>query len=200
MRVPGSAPLCVRLGRRAGFEESHRVFREAMPNGFAWEVTEVYSGCAPCTGPGRVVLAACCAASSATKGSLPHPPRLRTNALPAHPARRCALHHDWALVCRPPIVTFKWRHWGVMQGPLRCPLGHGQELSASATGQKIQARARSAQPLAKPRGVLCDVGWHGARSVVSSAQVRLTAVLECGVTLSRACRCMAWPSLCWTRT
>lgn len=39
---------------------------------------------------------------------------------------------------RPPVVSFKWRHWGVMQGPLRCPLGHGQELSASATGQKIQ--------------------------------------------------------------
>lgn len=38
------------------------------------------------------------------------------------------------------MVSFKWRHWGVMQGPLRCPLGHGQELSAAATGQKIQAR------------------------------------------------------------
>ncbi|KAK9846603.1 hypothetical protein WJX81_007517 [Elliptochloris bilobata] len=65
-----------------GFEESHRVFRDAMPNGFPWEVTDVYSG--------------------------------------------------------PPVVSFKWRHWGVMQGPLRCPLGHGQELSAAATGQKIQ--------------------------------------------------------------
>ena len=29
---------------RPGFEESHQVFRNAMPTGFAWEVTEVYSG------------------------------------------------------------------------------------------------------------------------------------------------------------
>ena len=49
----------------------------------------------------------------------------------------CCLTDEVAAV-RPPVVSFKWRHWGVMQGPLRCPLGLGQELSASATGQKIQ--------------------------------------------------------------
>ena len=41
-----SGPVRKREARcRAGFEESHRVFRDAMPNGFAWEVTDVYSGC-----------------------------------------------------------------------------------------------------------------------------------------------------------
>ena len=30
---------------RADFEESHAIFKDAMPNGFAWEVTELYSGC-----------------------------------------------------------------------------------------------------------------------------------------------------------
>lgn len=30
--------------KHTSFEESHDVFRRAMPGGFAWEVTEVYSG------------------------------------------------------------------------------------------------------------------------------------------------------------
>lgn len=45
------------------FETSHDVFRAAFPNGFAWEVLEVYSG--------------------------------------------------------PPTVSFKWRHWGIMEGPFK---------------------------------------------------------------------------------
>ena len=28
----------------AGFEESHKTFRRSMPEGFSWEVTEVWSG------------------------------------------------------------------------------------------------------------------------------------------------------------
>ena len=35
----------------AGFDDSHKIFREAMPGGFPWEVTEVYSGCAACEAP-----------------------------------------------------------------------------------------------------------------------------------------------------
>ncbi len=66
LSASGGAPLCVRPGCRAGFEESHRVFREAMPNGFAWEVTEVYSGCAPCAAPGAVEPSqSCCAQRTA---------------------------------------------------------------------------------------------------------------------------------------
>ena len=30
--------------KHTSFEESHDVFRRAMPGGFSWEVTEVYSG------------------------------------------------------------------------------------------------------------------------------------------------------------
>ena len=58
------------------------------------------------------------------------------------------------------MVSFKWRHWGVMQGPLRCPLGHGQELSASATGQKIQVC-----PLLEPKKLHCTSD-EGALSAI----------------------------------
>ncbi|WP_131770464.1 ester cyclase [Candidatus Protofrankia californiensis] len=45
------------------FESSHRVFHEAFPGGFFWEVLEVYSP--------------------------------------------------------PPVITFKWRHWGTFSGPYK---------------------------------------------------------------------------------
>lgn len=33
--------------QNTSFEESHCIFKRAMPDGFSWEVTEVYSGFAP---------------------------------------------------------------------------------------------------------------------------------------------------------
>ena len=31
--------------KNTGLDESHDIFKTAMPGGFSWEVTEVYSGC-----------------------------------------------------------------------------------------------------------------------------------------------------------
>lgn len=38
----------------------------------------------------------------------------------------------------PPVVTYKWRHWGRMTGTLRCHTGPHSTIEAPATGQTIQ--------------------------------------------------------------
>jgi hypothetical protein len=30
--------------KSTGFDESHEIFKTALPGGFSWEVTDVYSG------------------------------------------------------------------------------------------------------------------------------------------------------------
>lgn len=38
----------------------------------------------------------------------------------------------------PPRVTFKFRHWGHMTGPLRCPMRNGTWLNAPPHGRKVE--------------------------------------------------------------
>lgn len=38
----------------------------------------------------------------------------------------------------PPRVTFKFRHWGHMTGPLRCPMRNGTWLDAPPHGGRIE--------------------------------------------------------------
>ena len=41
------------------------------------------------------------------------------------------------LLCRPPKVAFKWRHWGRMTGALTCPLHNGLRMIAQPTMETI---------------------------------------------------------------
>lgn len=38
----------------------------------------------------------------------------------------------------PPRVAFKFRHWGHMTGPLRCPMRNGTWLNAPAHGRRVE--------------------------------------------------------------
>ncbi|CAO3647422.1 unnamed protein product [Cunninghamella echinulata] len=39
----------------------------------------------------------------------------------------------------PPIVAFKWRHWGLMTGDLSVNLGNGKKLQAPASNEVVQS-------------------------------------------------------------
>ena len=47
-------------------------------------------------------------------------------------------HAAIGLFCRPPVMAFKWRHWGQMTGNLVCPIGPDTRLEAEATGQEVE--------------------------------------------------------------
>jgi len=68
--------------KKHSWEESHNVFKNSMPDGFAWEVIEVYSG--------------------------------------------------------PPVVSFKWRHWGHFSGDFKTKGCDGKEYSAKGKGDLIE--------------------------------------------------------------
>lgn len=38
----------------------------------------------------------------------------------------------------PPVVAFKWRHWGTMSGDLSVKVGEGKKLEAHATNEVIE--------------------------------------------------------------
>lgn len=38
----------------------------------------------------------------------------------------------------PPVMAFKWRHWGRMTGKLVCPIGPDSKLEAEATNQEVE--------------------------------------------------------------
>jgi hypothetical protein len=38
----------------------------------------------------------------------------------------------------PPTLAFKWRHWGKMTGPIRCPMKNGRQLVAEASHEVIE--------------------------------------------------------------
>ncbi|KAL4214542.1 hypothetical protein CU097_003970 [Rhizopus azygosporus] len=39
----------------------------------------------------------------------------------------------------PPVVTFKWRHWGTMTGDLSVKIGNGKKLEAPASNEVVEA-------------------------------------------------------------
>lgn len=41
-------------------------------------------------------------------------------------------------VYRPPVMAFKWRHWGRMTGKLVCTIGPDTKLEAEATNQEVE--------------------------------------------------------------
>jgi hypothetical protein len=56
---------------------------------------------------------------------------------------RTALSSGFAWEClevysKPPNVTFKWRHWGNMDGELQCPMRNGGEIKAKAHGKRVE--------------------------------------------------------------
>ena len=61
----------------------------------------------------------------------------------SHDIFRSALTRGFAWECLevysgPPTVAFKWRHWGYVTGPLRCPMRNGQDVTVEPKGQKVE--------------------------------------------------------------
>lgn len=65
-----------------------------------------------------------------------------------------ALLTQLGMLHRPPVVAFKWRHWGEMTGPLRCPMGHGSTITAPATNANIEIWGVGELPLS------ASLLWH----------------------------------------
>lgn len=38
----------------------------------------------------------------------------------------------------PPLIVFKWRHWGRATGSFKCPMRNGQEIVASPVGKAVE--------------------------------------------------------------
>ena len=74
-----------------------------------------------------------CAVTICVRHSL-HLEALRPGVRKAH---KVPANSPWAL-CRPPVMSFKWRHWGRMTGKLVCPIGPDTKLEAEATTQEVE--------------------------------------------------------------
>ncbi|KAI9319410.1 hypothetical protein BX666DRAFT_2018445 [Dichotomocladium elegans] len=55
--------------------------------------------------------------------------------------KRCMRTFSWEVLqvySGPPVVAFKWRHWGTMVGDLSVKLGNGEKLEAHATNEVVE--------------------------------------------------------------
>lgn len=67
----------------------------------------------------------------------------RVSSHTSHQIFRTALSNGFGWECietysPPPLIVFKWRHWGHATGEFKCPMRSGQQLVASPAGNKVE--------------------------------------------------------------
>lgn len=61
----------------------------------------------------------------------------------SHKIFRTALANGFGWECletysEPPVIVFKWRHWGRVTGEFKCPMRNGRNVQVSPAGNRVE--------------------------------------------------------------